>query len=163
MNTNIGFIGAGCMGTAIIEGLIKSNYSPDSIYVSDPNSNKRKRFAHLNIQNEQSDNKFVVENSDIIFLCVKPQMIESVCKSIQHLINPKRHIFISIAAGISLKKLEEILKPSEPAEQNFRIVRCMLNIAALIGSSCSVYSLSGNLSEQDKSIVEQLLSSTGPW
>ena len=150
------------MGTAIIEGLIKSHYSPTNIYVSDPNSSK-KRFARLNIQNEQSDNKFVVENCEVIFLCVKPQIIESVCKSISHLINAKRHIFISIAAGVSLKKLEEILRPSEPAAENVRIVRCMLNIAALIGSSCSVYSLSGNLTQQDKSIVEQLLSSTGPW
>jgi pyrroline-5-carboxylate reductase len=43
-----------------------------------------------------------------------------------------------------------------------RIVRCTLNTAALIGSSCSVYSQNGNLSEQDKILTNHLLSSVGP-
>ena len=43
-----------------------------------------------------------------------------------------------------------------------KIVRCTLNTAALIGSSCSVYSQNGNLNEQDKSLTNDLLSSVGP-
>ena len=38
----------------------------------------------------------------------------------------------------------------------------MLNTAASIGSSCSVFSQNGLLSAEDKTVVEQLLSATGP-
>jgi pyrroline-5-carboxylate reductase len=160
--TKLGFIGGGNMGKAIIEGLLKANVcQPDQIYVSHPSSTKSKKFTHLSIQNETEDNEFVVRNCDVIVLCVKPQILESVCKSLSHLFDHKKHLFVSICAGINVHKLEKLLGGDSNACK-LRLARCTLNTAALIGSSCSVFSQNGSLSDHDKSLVSKLLSSVGP-
>ncbi len=159
LHKKIGFIGAGNMGSAIISGLIKSKYPASHILVSHPSASTVKKFAHLNISHESADNEFVVANSDIIFLCVKPQIIEQVCKALSHLIDPSSHLVMSVAAGVTLKKLETICDSSGKC---LRIVRCMLNTAALIGSSCSVFSQNGYLSKADSELVEKILATTGP-
>lgn len=157
----IGFIGAGNMGGAIINGLINSNFPKENIYISHPSAAKCKKYSHLNITNESPANELVVSNCDVIFLCVKPQIIEKVCKSIAHLIDPEKHIIMSVAAGVTLAKLENLLSITKE-KSKLRVVRCMLNTAALIGSSCSVYSENGFLTEEDKTLVSMLLTSTGP-
>lgn len=159
-NMRIGFIGAGNMTKAIVEGILKADLcSPANIYISHPSAKESKKFAYLNIQNEFETNETVVENSDIIFLCVKPQVLEYVCSKIKHLIN-KNHLILSICAGITLNKLNSFLF-HEKNDYPIRIARCMLNTAALVGSSCSVYSQNGVLNEMDKSLVNSLLSSIG--
>lgn len=153
----IGFIGAGNMATAIIEGILKENPSlASNIYVSHPSAAKTKKYSHLKIASESTDNQYVVKTCDIIILCVKPQILEGVCSLLRDSLNAEQHLIISICAGIDLKKLNSFLS------SNLRISRCTLNIAALISSSCSVYSQNGNLIEQDKMLINQLLSSVGP-
>jgi len=156
----IGFIGAGNMAKAIIEGLLKSqSISPENIYISHPSAARTKSFSHLNISNESESNEFVVRNSDIIVLCVKPQIFEYVCKPLVNLIDAKKHLIVSIAAGINMNKLEMIFGA---ASEGLRIGRCTLNTAALIGASCSVFSQNGLLKDADKLLVNKLLSSVGP-
>lgn len=161
-SVKIGFIGAGNMGGAIIKGLLNDNFPVSNIYISHPSANKMKRYESLNIINESADNEVVLKNADIIFICVKPQIIEKVCSKIVDLIDSKRHIIMSVAAGVTLEKLKKILTNATDSNSELRIVRCMLNTAALIGSSCSVYSQSGNLYDKDKLLVDKLLSSAGP-
>ena len=84
----IGFIGAGNMATAIIEGILKENPSLSSnIHVSHPLAAKTKKYSHLNIASEGADNQYVVKTCHIIILCVKPQILESVCKLLGDLLN----------------------------------------------------------------------------
>lgn len=163
-NSRVGFIGAGNMGGAIITGLLNASIPADRIFVGHPSAETNKKYKHLGIMNESADNEFVVTNSDVIFLCVKPQIIEKVCASISHLLDPERHIIMSVAAGITLEKLDKILtvKQSTDTKSKLKIVRCMVNTAALIGSSCAVYSQNGYLNEEDKALVNTFLSSTGP-
>ena len=155
----LGFIGAGNMAKAIIEGLLRSQaVTPDQIYISHPSAAKTKTYAHLNVQNEVESNTFVVEHCDFIILCVKPQVLEYVCKSLLGSLDPSRHLIVSIAAGVNLEKLAKFLD----CGTKLRLSRCTLNTAALIGSSCSVFSHNGSLSESDKHLVNKLLSSVGP-
>ena len=157
-NLKFGFIGAGNMARAIIEGLLKSNaVTPEQLFISHPSAAKAKAYKHLNILNEVDSNQLVVENCDVIVLCVKPQIFEFVCKPLVKLVDPKKHLIVSIAAGINMKKLENIFDA-----EMLRISRCTLNTAALIGASCSVFSQNGNLRESDKHLVNKLLSSVGP-
>lgn len=152
----IGFIGAGNMAGAIINTLLKENYPSENIYISHPSADKNKKYN--SVKNESTDNKYVITNSDIIYLCVKPQIVEKVCSEISHLLDPQRHIILSVVAGVTLNKLERIL-----ASNKLRIVRFMVNTAALIGSSCSVYSQNGYLTEEDKLLVNNLMEKTGPF
>jgi pyrroline-5-carboxylate reductase len=159
----LGFIGAGNMATAIIEGIIKSNLcKPSQINCSHPSASKLKKYASLNVENESADNNSVVKNSDIIILCVKPQLLEKVCQQLRESIDLERHFIISICAGVKLDKLTRfLLGESAQSSTKLRLARCTLNTAALIGSSCAAYSQNGNLTEADKTLISTLLSSVG--
>lgn len=157
----IGFIGAGNMGGAMIYGLVKSNsVEPADILASYPSAPSVKRFAALNLSYESNDNNYVAKNSDVIVLCVKPQQLQSVCLALRDSIEPERHLIVSIAAGVTLKKLASYLNKSD--SDVLKIARCSLNTAAAVGASCSVFSQNGNLSEEEKKIVRSLLNSVGP-
>jgi pyrroline-5-carboxylate reductase len=164
--SKIGFIGGGVMARAIIEGLIKSKFcSSNSIYVSHPNETQK--FTDLNIALETNDNEAIVTSCDIILFCTKPQQIEFVIKSLHHLIVPHKHLIISICAGVSLSKLDRILReryftsPEAFPELSFKMVRCTMNTAATIGESCSVFSRTEAVSQEEVNIVKDILSSIG--
>ena len=105
----IGFIGAGNMTQSIINGLFTSNtIEPKQILVSSRSEKKLQRVAEdLGIK-ACGTNEELVELSDIIFLATKPQdlleAIENIAMSFD-----ARHVVISIAAGISIKKLQQTL------------------------------------------------------
>jgi pyrroline-5-carboxylate reductase len=160
----LGFIGAGNMATAIIEGIVKSNLcTPSQINCSHPSAAKSKKYARLNIENESTDNSSVIQTSDIIILCVKPQILEKVCEQLRSSIDLERHFVISICAGVKLDKLTRYLlgESAQSGLSKLRLARCTLNTAALVGSSCGAYSHNGNLTEADKSVIASLLSSVG--
>ena len=158
----LGFIGAGNMATAILEGILKSNLcKPEQVLVAHPSACKTKKYGYLKIESESDDNNTVVENSDVIILCIKPQILEEVCQQLRDKIDSKRHFVLSICAGVNLDKLTNFISNANSPTKDLRLARCTLNTAALIGSSCSVYSQNGNLTEQDKSVIDKLLSSVG--
>ena len=70
---NIGFIGAGNMAYALINGLLNNGYDSKNIKVSDPNDKLlRKREAELNITTF-ANNSSLLEVCDIIVFAVKPK------------------------------------------------------------------------------------------
>jgi pyrroline-5-carboxylate reductase len=107
----LGFIGAGNMATAIIEGILKSNkFLPSEIFVSHPSAVKSKKYSHLNIMTEIADNEQIIKTCDVIILCVKPQIVEKVTQQFRDLIDAEKHLIISICAGVDLNKLTTILR-----------------------------------------------------
>lgn len=158
----LGFIGGGNMAKAIVEGILKADlFKPSQIFVSRPGAGNSKKFSHLNIENEIDSNEEVVRSCDVIILCVKPQMLEYVIKTIRNLFNFEKQLILSIVAGTSLAKLEKILLNEDKETTKIRLGRWMLNTAATIGQSCSVYSQNGNLSKEDITLLNSLLSSVG--
>jgi hypothetical protein len=108
----IGFIGDGNMSKALCnsienKGLI--NYS--QVYVSSPYVKNLDVWKQLGA-NVTTNNNEVAQKSDIIFLAVKPHMLNVVLdKLIQDSkINTiSNKLFVSILAGITLKELEEVI------------------------------------------------------
>ena len=77
--TVIGFIGAGNMAYALINGLLNNGYDSKNIKVSDPNDELlQKREAELNITTFEN-NSSLLEACDIIVFAVKPQVLSEVC------------------------------------------------------------------------------------
>ncbi|RNA26965.1 pyrroline-5-carboxylate reductase 2-like, partial [Brachionus plicatilis] len=83
----------------------------------------------------------------------------NVCSQINHLIS-ENHLILSICAGITIKKLISLVSLNKN-DESLRISRCMLNTAALVGSSCSVFSQNGALKDSDKNLITKILSSIG--
>ncbi len=103
----IGFIGGGNMASSLISGLIASGHSPQHLWVSDINPDTLKALAeNLNI-NTSASNDAVINEVDVIVLAVKPQTLSSVVKSVAALIQQKKSLVVSIAAGISQRSLSQ--------------------------------------------------------
>ena len=77
MNKTIGFIGGGNMATAIIGGIISSGADASNIFVYDKNPDALEKLNRVyNIK--QNSTLVDVCSSDILFLAIKPNVVNSV-------------------------------------------------------------------------------------
>ena len=110
----IAMIGAGAMGGATVEGLIKTeNFKNEDITVADPSQQVVERFAKLGAS-VTTDNQMAAQDADIVCVCVKPWLVEQVLKGIKEVLNPKKQILIVIAAGVPSAKIKEWLPECPP-------------------------------------------------
>ncbi len=147
----IGFIGGGNMGSAIIDGLIASGYNIGDINVCELNEAKRQEFLAkgLNV----TDSAVRLEDmSDIVVFSVKPNVIDFVLKQMMGSVDK---IYISIAAGVSIAHLEDILGSDK------KIVRTMPNTPAQVGCGMTVVTPNDNMSDEDTKKVLNVLSAIG--
>jgi pyrroline-5-carboxylate reductase len=153
---NLGFIGAGRMATALAKGCVEARVaSGASITASDPHASARESFAQaVEGANVTPDNQAVLASADAVVLAVKPQTMPQVLANLRPHAEP-RHLFISIAAGVTLAKLAAAL----PA--GARLVRVMPNTPCLVGLGSSCFSRGGSATSADVALVEKLLSSVG--
>jgi len=153
-DTVIGFIGAGNMAYALINGLLNNGYDSKNIKVSDPNDELlRKREAELNITTF-TNNSSLVEVCDIIVFAVKPQVLSEVCLELREKIKPN-HLFISIVAGIRVNDINRWLGG------NYPLVRTMPNTPALMQHGVTGLFQNELVNDEQKAIVTTILSSVG--
>ena len=70
-------------------------------------------------------------------------------------ISPDHHLLISIAAGVTLAKLEGALPPGA------RVIRVMPNTPALVGAGASAFALGKSATAADGELAKGLLSAVG--
>ena len=151
----IGFLGAGKMATALARGFITAKLtSAKSIVASDLIEPARKAFAEETGVRPMPTNLAVCKAASIVILAVKPHQVAGVLTEIRDHITPK-HLLISIAAGVTLAKLEAGLFPGA------RVVRVMPNTPALVGASASAFATGAHATPTDAALVLKLLSSVG--
>lgn len=109
----ISVIGAGAMGGALAQGLLKGKYfeSPD-ITIADPSQAALDRFAGTGAA-VTTDNNAAAKAADIVTVVVKPWLLESVLKAIKPSLDYKRQMLVVIAAGVSSNKIREWLTDGE--------------------------------------------------
>ena len=152
--TDIGFIGAGNMAYALINGLLNNGYDSKNIKVSDPNDELlRKREAELNITTF-TNNSSLVEVCDIIVFAVKPQALSEVCLELREKIKPN-HLFISIVAGIRVNDINRWLGG------NYPLVRTMPNTPALMQHGVTGLFQNELVNDEQMALVTTILSSVG--
>lgn len=101
----IAVIGAGNLGAAIVQGLLKSGkYSPSNLIAT---RNRLAKISHLADQGVQvtQDNLYAVEQADLIILAVKPYKIVELLHSIKDKLDPTRHTVVSVATGITVSQI----------------------------------------------------------
>ncbi len=110
----IAVIGAGAMGGATVEGLIKGQYfKNEDITVADPSQAVMEKFSKMGIS-VTTDNKLAADTADIVCVVVKPWLVERVLKDIKPELDAKRQILIVIAAGVSSESIKAWLGESCP-------------------------------------------------
>ncbi|MGC8737261.1 MAG: pyrroline-5-carboxylate reductase [Candidatus Hydrogenedens sp.] len=154
-NTHLSLLGFGNMGQAIVKGLLRKNiFLPSQIFVFDPADDKQQdaKNIHLQLVTHIED---LLNNSKILLVAVKPQMIQSALQPLIASIG-KEVLIISIAAGISIHYYKNLLGKSD-----LRIVRTMPNTPALVGEGITAISFSEQCSEQDKILAQRIFQSVG--
>ena len=110
----IAVIGAGAMGGATVEGLIKGQmFKNEDITVSDPSQAVVEKFANTGVS-VTTDNKLAAETADIVCVVVKPWLVERVLEDIKPELDPRKQILIVIAAGVSSESIQGWLGESCP-------------------------------------------------
>jgi len=154
-NRKIGFIGAGKMGSALMQGIIKAGIvKPENLGASDvyePFLNELNSQLGINVS---TDNAVIAQASDILVLAVKPQILGSVLENLKPYINADK-LIISIAAGVPLAIYENALP------EGTRVVRVMPNIAATVSEAASGISPGKNATSEDLKTALEIFSAVG--
>lgn len=120
-----GFIGCGAMAEAMARGFLDSKVvQSESIACyggKNQTSNGRASLFEdeLGIENIVSNASAVLDESDIIFLCVKPNKMLSILDEIKPRVKPW-HVFVSVAAGIKTSDIEKHLNIGTNAKSSER-------------------------------------------
>ena len=152
--SKIGFIGCGAMARALAGGLIDAGVATSQILASDPFAAARNQFEEAIGAKPIEDNAEVVSQADVVVLAVKPGFVTSVLEDLDPSLGA-RPLWISIAAGVPLDKLQNAL----PA--GARIVRTMPNTPALVGAGATAYFPAATVSEAEIQLTEAILEATG--
>lgn len=155
MNKKIGFIGCGKMASAIIGGVIASNYLPkENIIAAEINEEKAsEKSKELGIK-VITDNNELVNSVDVVFVATTPNFVEGVLNGIKSSVT-KDKLVVSIAAGVTTRFIESILGSDK------RVVRVMPNTPALVLEGMSGVAGGTIATEEDVQAVVELLSNIG--
>ncbi len=126
MKENVGFIGAGNMCQALVDGWIgKSVLKPESVFVSNRTPGKIKKLQENAHVQGCATNEELVDAANVILLTVKPQDLIAAIEPIATSFRADQ-IVISLAAGIQLARLRKLLP------QCSHLVRVMANTPARV-------------------------------
>ena len=154
--TCVGLIGMGRMAQALAGGWWSRLTPPPSLVGYDPSSTARQRAAQRvpdwrPLESEAA----VAEAADVVFLCVKPQAVGSVCQCIAPVVGERGSLVVSIAAGVTLEALSRNLDGHD------RLIRIMPNTPCLVGAGASGLAAAEGADSSDRQLVEALMSAVG--
>ncbi len=154
-NRQVGFVGAGNMGEALIKGLLNGHLCrPEQITCSDIRPERLKTIKKAYGVKTTSSNSEVVKHSDIVVLAVKPQILKQVVVDIGKYFEPSK-LVISIAAGVAMESIEYC------AKQELKLIRVMPNICVSVGEGISAIAAGKHATKEDLSVAKAIFDSAG--
>ena len=143
----VGIIGYGNMGQAIAKQL-KTDYK---VLVFDKDHSKLNNLSGIKTVKGIPD---LVIKSDVVVLAVKPQDFEALLNEIKTCQHHRDKLFISIAAGITISFIENILGV-------VRVIRAMPNLPARIGKGVTCLTKGEFSSTQDLKFADGIFKYLG--
>ncbi|MCT4616355.1 MAG: pyrroline-5-carboxylate reductase [Marinifilaceae bacterium] len=148
----IAIIGCGNLGKSILNGLVDANIVPvDNIIATKRSVTEECIKDGIRYS---SNNEKAIQDSDIIIMALKPYNILLELESLKQHFDPKRHILISVASGVSIGDFEEVVGHELP------LFRVMPNTSADVGMSMSCISTNTENDEIIK-LVESCFNAIG--
>ena len=148
--SKVGIVGTGIIGEVLIEVLLRSGLSKESLSIAEKREERRDeiitRFGVSKINDYGS--------LDAILLAVKPQDFMATLETIFGSLSGSP-LILSFAAGIKIKSIEEKLGKGS------RVIRVMPNTPMILGRGMSAMSLGGAATYDDQNWVKGILSKAG--
>ena len=155
MKKRIAFVGGGNMASCLVGGLIAHGTMAASIVVADPHEGQRLKLREkFGVQTDESG-ATAVREADVVVLAVKPQQMADAARSIAPIVDLRRPLVISIAAGIRLEDLARWLGPDVP------LVRTMPNLPALIDAGVTALFAPPSVGAEARHDAEIILGTCG--
>lgn len=151
---SVGFIGAGNMATALIEGLLAKGLPAGQLRASDTDAQKLATLGARGVVTS-TDNRDIVAGSDVVVLAVKPQVLPQVLDDLREAFATKPCLLVSIAAGIRI----DSLVTATHAQQ--AVVRCMPNTPALVGCGATGLFANAETSAEQRELATALMEAVG--
>ena len=149
---NIGFIGGGTMGEALIKSIIARGIAaPSDITVSDISEKRRDILKKSYGVNTTASNAEAAKKAEVVVLAVKPQDVPTVLTDLK---GSAEQLVLSIAAGVTLETLHKGLNHN-------RLVRAMPNMPAQISEGMTVWTTSTEVNQKQKEMAKSILSAAG--
>lgn len=151
----VAFIGAGNMGGAILRGLVKQGYPIKSLMATGLDKVQLAELALETGVKQTTDNLVAAAWADILVLGVKPQAMQALCLSLADVVQQKKPLLLSIAAGLPSGTLLSWLGGELP------LVRSMPNTPSLLGAGVAGLYATARVSPQQRAWVEQITQAVG--
>ena len=143
------------MADALVTGILKAHLAPPAnISVTDISSIRLEHFQKTFQVHVGSDNADEVKSADIIVLCVKPQVMDTVLAEIKGQIS-KEHLLISVAAGYPLARIQQHFG------RNISLIRAMPNTPAVIQEGVTALVGSSGISHDHLQLAQSIFESVG--
>ena len=159
----LGFIGAGNMAEALARGLVeKKVFKASELIASDVDAARRRKFKGALKIEVTTDNLKVLNSSRAVLFAVKPQTIDAVLTELARADKgaPRKgglaaKLFVSIAAGVTLGRLEGALGGRA------RVIRVMPNAPAMVGQGMAALVRGRNATRADEAVALRIFRAVG--
>ena len=133
---SIAILGAGSMGGAILQGLVRSGLAAAGVTVDEPHARRRPPrwrtcdgVTSIALEERPDGNAEAAASADIVLIGVKPVMVPDLLREIAPHLAPGT-IVVSLAAGVTIATFE-----SHPRADDVAVLRSMPNTPALVGKA----------------------------
>ena len=154
---NLGLVGCGKMGGALVLGAIRAGAVPPSkVTAFDVVPAALDTLVSEAEVTPASSIAEVAKSVDVLLLCIKPHDVPAALREIAASGSSQDDLLIiSVAAGITLASLEEYVGTGA------RIIRSMPNTPALVGHGAAAFSRGSAATAEDSATAQELLGAVG--
>lgn len=150
----IGFIGGGAIAEAITSGILEAKLiTSNNIFIAEHKSVRCEYLQKKYKVNVSIDAKKIVDNVDIIFLAIKPQVACNAIESIYE-ITEDDSVIVSVVAGLTIQSLESYFK-TQP------VIRVMPNTPVAVGEGMSAIALGTKATTENGDLIEKIFNAIG--
>ncbi len=155
----IAILGAGSMGGAILQGLVRSGQAPN-LTVTNRTAARAAALDGLDgvrsvaLETDPDGNTTAAAQADIVLIGVKPMMVPDLLREIAPVLRPGT-ILVSLAAGVTIATFESIVGDGIP------VIRSMPNTPAVVGKAVTGLAAGSSASADDVAVVRRLFETCG--
>lgn len=152
---NIGIIGCGSIGKAIIGGIIRSEYiKPEYVIAADHFESNVQDMVNTYGVKGTCENRVLAEAADILILSVKPNQSDALIQEIKAFVKPGV-IIVSVMAGKSVADIKASFG------KDIKVVRTMPNTPALVNAGMTAICQAEDVTEQEMTVIKGIFDSFG--
>ena len=172
----VAVLGTGKIGGILVRALLeKGLLSPKSTFATVQHAERARALSEKLGISVGTDNLAAVHDADIVFVCVKPQVVQELMEQIRPNVSP-RQLIISVAASVPTSQIEKALRGDVAVIRAMPNTPCALGVgmtalskgkfadAGQVETACALFNVVGKTVVVDEKHMDAVtgLSASGP-